>query len=47
MIPKKTSSTLNPVNPGTDVMILKIFLPKNITKVLAFFAQATASFCKI
>jgi hypothetical protein len=33
-------------NPGDDVMILKIFLPKNLTKILAFFAQTTASFCK-
>jgi hypothetical protein len=25
-------------------MILKIFLPKNLAKILAFFAQTTASF---
>jgi hypothetical protein len=27
-------------------MILKIFSPKILAKMLAFFAQATASFCK-
>jgi hypothetical protein len=27
-------------------MILKIFLPKKFAKILAFFAQTTASFCK-
>jgi hypothetical protein len=27
-------------------MILKIFLPKNLAQILAFFAQTTASFCK-
>jgi hypothetical protein len=27
-------------------MILKIFLPKNLVKILVFFAQTTASFCK-
>jgi hypothetical protein len=32
------------VPPGTDVMILKIFSPKNLMKILAFFAQTTASF---
>jgi hypothetical protein len=32
--------------PGTDVMIFKIFSPKNLAKKLAFFAQTTASFCK-
>jgi hypothetical protein len=31
---------------GTDVMIFKIFLSKNLAKILAFFAQITASFCK-
>jgi hypothetical protein len=31
---------------GTDVMIFKIFSPKNFAKKLAFFAQTTASFCK-
>jgi hypothetical protein len=30
--------------PGTDVMILKIFSPKNLAKILAFFTQTTASF---
>jgi hypothetical protein len=30
--------------PGTDVMIFKIFSPKNLAKKLAFFAQTTASF---
>jgi hypothetical protein len=32
---------------GTEITILKIFLPKNLAKILAFFAQTTASFCKI
>jgi hypothetical protein len=32
--------------PGTDVMIFLIFSPKNLAKILAFFAQTTASFCK-
>jgi hypothetical protein len=27
---------------GTDVMIFKIFSPKNLAKILAFFAQTTA-----
>jgi hypothetical protein len=31
---------------GTDVMIFKIFSPKNLAKILAFFAQPTASFPK-
>jgi hypothetical protein len=31
---------------GTNVMILKIFSPKNLAKMLAIFAQTTASFCK-
>jgi hypothetical protein len=30
-----------------DVMILKIFLSKNLAKIFAFFAQTTVSFCKI
>jgi hypothetical protein len=30
--------------PGTDVMIFKIFLPKKLAKILAFFAETTASF---
>jgi hypothetical protein len=34
------------IQSGTDVMILKIFSPKNLAKILAFFAQTTASFCK-
>jgi hypothetical protein len=34
------------MSPGTDVMILKIFSPKNLAKILAFLAQAIASFCK-
>jgi hypothetical protein len=32
--------------PGTDVMIFKIFSPKNLAKKFAFFAQTTVSFCK-
>jgi hypothetical protein len=31
---------------GTDVMILKIFSPKNLAKILAFFAQTPATLCK-
>jgi hypothetical protein len=31
---------------GTDVMIVKIFSPKNLAKFFAFFAQTTVSFCK-
>jgi hypothetical protein len=29
--------------PGADVMIFKIFSPKNLAKILAVFAQTTAS----
>jgi hypothetical protein len=29
---------------GTDVRILKMFLPKNLSTILAFFAQPTDSF---
>jgi hypothetical protein len=32
--------------PGTDVMIFKIFSPKNLAKIFAVFAQTTVSFCK-
>jgi hypothetical protein len=32
--------------PGTNVMIKKIFSPKNWTKILPGFAQTTASFCQ-
>jgi hypothetical protein len=32
--------------PGTDVMILKIFSPKFLAKILAFIVQTTASFCE-
>jgi hypothetical protein len=32
--------------PGTDGMILKIFSPKKLAKIFAFFAQTTVSFCK-
>jgi hypothetical protein len=32
--------------PGTDVMMLKKFLPKNLAKILAFLTQKKASFCK-
>jgi hypothetical protein len=31
---------------GTDVMIFKIFSPKNLAKIFAFFAQTTVSFCE-
>jgi lipoprotein signal peptidase len=30
--------------PGTDVMILKIFSPKNFAKKMAFFTQNNAKF---
>jgi hypothetical protein len=33
--------------PGTDVMILKIFLPKKSAKKLAFLTQNKAKLCKI
>jgi hypothetical protein len=33
--------------PGTDVMILKIFLPKNSEKKLSFLTQNKAKLCKI
>jgi hypothetical protein len=29
---------------GTDVMTLKIFSPKNLAKILAFFAQITSTY---
>jgi hypothetical protein len=32
--------------PGTDVMIFKIFSPKHLAKILAFFAHIAATFCK-
>jgi hypothetical protein len=32
--------------PATDVMIFKIFSPKKLAKILAFFAHTTASFWK-
>jgi hypothetical protein len=32
---------------GTDVMIFKIFSPKNLAKELAFFTQNKATFFKI
>jgi hypothetical protein len=30
--------------PGTDVIIFKMFSPKNLAKILAFFAHTIASF---
>jgi hypothetical protein len=36
----------NSIAPGTDVMILKIFLPRKFGKKSAFFAPTTASFCQ-
>jgi hypothetical protein len=35
------------LDPGTDVMIFKIFLPKNSAKKLAFLTQNKAKLCKI
>jgi hypothetical protein len=43
---KQSPSRQKFAQSGTDVMILKIFSPKNLAKILALFAQATASFCK-
>jgi hypothetical protein len=37
---------IHPNTSGTDVMIFKIFSPKNLAKIFAFFAQNTVSFCK-
>jgi hypothetical protein len=34
-------------SPGTDVMIFKIFSPKNSAKKLAFLTQNKAKLCKI
>jgi hypothetical protein len=31
---------------GTKVMILKLFSPKHLAKILAFFAQTSVTFCK-
>jgi hypothetical protein len=33
--------------PGTDVIILKIFSPKILAKIFAFFAQLLLVFAKI
>jgi hypothetical protein len=35
------------IAPGTDVMILKIFSPKNSAKKLAFLTQNKGKLCKI
>jgi hypothetical protein len=40
------TKTRHSSGPRTDVMILKIFSPKNLAKIFAFFAQTTVSFCK-
>jgi hypothetical protein len=34
------------IHPGSDVMILKIFSPKNSAKKMAFLTQNKACFCK-
>jgi hypothetical protein len=34
------------LDPGTDVMIFKIFSPKNSAKKLAFLTQNKAKLCK-
>jgi hypothetical protein len=34
------------LDPATDVLVLKIFSPKNLAKIFAFFAQTTVSVCK-
>jgi hypothetical protein len=40
----KIEEKLNLKQPGTDVMILKIFLPKNLVKKLPFLTQNKAKF---
>jgi hypothetical protein len=35
------------MSPGADVMILKIFSPKNSAKILAFLTENKARLCKI
>jgi hypothetical protein len=37
---------LHESNPGDDVMILKIFSPKILAKILAFFFKLLLAFCK-
>jgi hypothetical protein len=43
---KKNLSQEKITQSGTDVRIKKIFLPKTLAKILAFFSQTTASFAK-
>jgi hypothetical protein len=42
---ERRESQLNK-SSGTTAMILKLFSPKNVAKILAFFAQTTVTFCK-
>jgi hypothetical protein len=44
--PEKTTTLGFFAQSGTDVMIFKIFSPKNLAKKLAFLTQNKASFCK-
>jgi hypothetical protein len=43
---KEKISPPDKMSPGTDVMILKIFSPKNSAKKLAFLTHNKAKFCK-
>jgi hypothetical protein len=46
-IAASTGVTLRRRDPGGDVIILKIFSPKNSAKKLAFLTQNKAKLCKI
>jgi hypothetical protein len=43
----RVEKCLKTLRPGIDVMIFKIFSPKNSAKKLAFFTQNKAKLCKI
>jgi hypothetical protein len=43
---KKVHCNCQSEHPGTDVMIFKIFLPKNLAKILAFLTHNKAKLCK-
>jgi hypothetical protein len=42
---KKTNPCFRSGRPGTDVMIFKIFSPKILAKIFAFFDQTAETFC--
>jgi hypothetical protein len=46
-LPKVNNRLMVENSPGTDVMIFKIFSPKNSAKNLKFLTQNKAKFCKI